>query len=1199
MSDYAERTNRVIEILAVEDSPTQAEHLRYLLEEGGYTVTVAPNGLLALDAARRRKPSLIISDIVMPQMDGYQLCREIKADVALKDIPVVLITSLSSPQDVIKGLECGADSFIRKPYDERYLLSRIEYLRANQALRQKEQTQLGLEIYLGGQRHFITAERQQIFDLLVSTYEEAVRLNEGLNRSNEWLHGLYRMAEGLNQAQDEREVCDISLTAAVELPGVRAGWIFLREGESNIRLAAVSGSPSALSDPHVPAGDCYCCRVLLGGELIQATHILECERMQRADSGENASCYHASIPLWSGSRVFGVMNLIGEDPTLFGDDDLAILNGVGNQIGIALERAHLRTHLEEMVAARTAALAAEVIERKLAEEEGRRQAARAEALVRSAGRVNAHLDLDTILAAICEETAQALHAPAVSLSLYDAERDRFEYAADFGLPPEYRRQLWPLRRAAMAGADASLPGVLPDADLDTAYGIHPALAVDLVHAQELIGRLTVHAGEAAPINGGDEQSLLQGLGDQAVQAIVNARLFAEAQRRLELLHALHAIDNAIIAVPDMAGTLDTIFRQITAQLKVDAVDVMLFDRQTKELSYAAGAGFDHEITWQTRWRLGEGYVGRVAAERQRVFVPNLQVAGFGRPALVHTEEFVSYSAVPLVVQDELRGVLEVFRRTEIDPRPEWVEAFQALALQTAIAIDHADLFAQTRHLLRRTQEQARQLEQIMDTVPEGVVFLDENFTVQIANQVAESHLASLAGAKVGEALVALGGRAITDIIDDPQSGKWQELVVADGKQVFEFAVRPMQGNLPVGGWVLVLREVTEDRQRRQHMLVQDRLATVGQLAAGIAHDFNNLLTPILLYTEMNVADAPKGSLLRENLEQVLLASNRARDLVYQILAFSRQGATQERKPILLRPYIKEVLKLMQAVLPSTISVREMIEEEKGNVIANPVQIQQIIMNLCTNAYHAMRQRGGTLTVKLDTYAADADFAARRAHLHPGTYARMTVSDTGHGMTASTMEHIFDPFFTTKAAGEGTGMGLSVVYGIVMSHDGDITVESAPGQGSSFQIYFPQIVGVTASEAGAPLEISGGNKQLLLVDDEESIVRVTKMVLENLGYTVTDFTDSVAALAEFRQQPDRFDLVITDLTMPAMTGNALAQAVHDLRPDVPILLVSGAHETLQNEATEISGKLDTLMKPFLMSELAKKVHRLLSADADRE
>ena len=1041
MPDQSIRTHKIIEILAVEDSPTQAEQLRYLLEEGGYAVVVASNGLQALDAVRRRKPSLIISDIVMPQMDGYQLCREIKSDAQLRDIPVVLITSLSSPQDVIKGLECGADSFIRKPYDEKYLLSRIEYLRANQALRQKEQTQMGLEIYLGGQRHFITAERQQIFDLLVSTYEEAVRLNEGLNRSNEWLHGLYRIAEGLNQAQSEREVCNVALTGAVELPGVRAGWIFLREGESGVRLAAVSGLRSVLGDVRTLEGDCHCRRLLLAGEFPQATHIVECERLKKAGVSEYGLRYHASIPLWSGSWIFGVMNLIGEEQSMFSDEDLAILNGVGNQIGIALERAHLRAHLEDMVAERTAALEAEIVERKLAEE--------------------------------------------------------------------------------------------------------------------------------------------------------------EAQRHLELLHALHTIDKAIIDVPDLPVTLSTVFREIAAQLQVDAVDVMVFDRETTELSYAAGIGFVHEITWQTRWQLGEGYVGRAAAERRLAFVPNLKEVDFGRVVLVQEEGFVSYYAVPLVVHDELRGVLEIFHRARIDPKPEWLESLQALALQTAIAINHADLFAQTRRLLQRTQEQARQLEQIMDTVPEGVLFLDADYTIQIANEIAGSYLALLADAKVGEVLTHLGGRATAEIISEPGSREWLELAVHNGRHVFEIAARPMRGNSYAGGWVLVLREVTEDRQRRQTMQVQDRLATVGQLAAGIAHDFNNLLTPILLYTEMNVNDAPQGSLMRDNLEQVLVAAGRARDLIYQILAFSRQGAVQERKSIQLRPYIREVLKLMHAVLPSTIAVHEIIDEEAGSVSANPIQIQQILMNLCTNAYHAMRRQGGALTVRLDTYSADADFVARHTHLRVGPYVRVTVSDTGHGMTPSTMEHIFDPFFTTKAAGEGTGMGLSVVYGIVMSYEGEITVASTPGQGSTFQIYLPQVPAVAEIEEAATRLIAGGNKHILLVDDEESIVRVTKVVLQSMGYTVTDHTSSEAAFAEFSQRPELFDLVITDLTMPRITGMALAQALHDIRPGLPILLISGANEMPHTETAETAGIRDTLTKPFLMSDLATKVHRLLSADVGKD
>jgi DNA-binding response OmpR family regulator len=364
------------EILIAEDSATQAELLAALLEAHGYLVRVASDGVAALAAIRSRKPVLVVSDVVMPKMDGYGLCRAIKDDPATNDIPVILVTTLVDPGDLIRGLECGADNFIRKPFEASYLIARIEYLVMNLDLRKNQKMKVGIEINLGGQRHFISAERQQILDLLISTFEQAVHLNrelaerEGaLEHSNQVLHGLYRVTEGLNRILDKREVAETVLERAMELPGVRAGWITLREGETGFRLVAARNLPPALAQPGALDGMCRCRRKLLAGEFDSVTSILDCERLESARGDTWGLKAHVCVPIWVGDEVLGVMNLVGNVDGLFDDEDKENLYTVGNQLGVALDRAQVHEGLERLVAERTATLVAEVEQRKLAQAE--------------------------------------------------------------------------------------------------------------------------------------------------------------------------------------------------------------------------------------------------------------------------------------------------------------------------------------------------------------------------------------------------------------------------------------------------------------------------------------------------------------------------------------------------------------------------------------------------------------------------------------------------------------------------------------------------------------------------------------------------------------------------------------------------------------------------------------------------------------
>ncbi|MDE2308891.1 MAG: EAL domain-containing protein [Xanthomonadaceae bacterium] len=387
-------TNRRIDILVAGESPAQAEKLQCLFEEHGYTVATAADGKQALAAARRHKPALIVSDALMPEMDGFALCGEIRRDGTLNDVPVILLATLSDTRDIVRGLECGADGFIRKPYEDRHLLARVDGLLTNNELRRQRKMPTEAEIRLGGQTHVIAAGRQQIADLLISLGEEVVHLGEELQArqrevadSNGTLTGLYHIAEGLNRAATEREVCDQVLEHAMELPRVQAGWISLWENGA-FRMAAARNLPPALQREGAMDGLCDCRRRFVAGELDQVSNTLECERLKRAEGDTCGLRYHASVPLWSGERMLGIMNLVGADQGLFKDSDLATLFGVGHQVGVALERTRLHGRLEQLVEERTAALTAEIDRRKRIQEEQARLVAIIEATPDLVGTAN-------------------------------------------------------------------------------------------------------------------------------------------------------------------------------------------------------------------------------------------------------------------------------------------------------------------------------------------------------------------------------------------------------------------------------------------------------------------------------------------------------------------------------------------------------------------------------------------------------------------------------------------------------------------------------------------------------------------------------------------------------------------------------------------------------------------------------------------
>ena len=390
----------------------------------------------------------------------------------------------------------------------------------------------------------------------------------------------------------------------------------------------------------------------------------------------------------------------------------------------------------------------------------------------------------------------------------------------------------------------------------------------------------------------------------------------------------------------------------------------------------------------------------------------------------------------------------------------------------------------------------------------------------------------------------------------------------------------------------VLWDITEQEKLRKRMQRMEKMEALGTLAGGIAHEFNNFLSVISINTESVLLDMEEASPPPNPLQAVLGAVKRGKDLVQQIISFSRQKP-QERKPMKMSPAMEEGLKFLRNSLPANIEIQKDLAAEADTIVGDPTEVHQILMNLCSNASHAMREEGGVLGVKLTPVQMGAGEAAQYPGLKPGPYLRLTVSDTGRGIPPELMEKIFDPFFTTKKTGEGTGMGLAVVHGLVKSYGGAITVRSEPGRGSTFEVFIPRADSGPEPRMSAARAFSLGNERVLLVEDEEIQLRSFEGMLQRLGYRVTSRRNGLDALAEFETHPDNYDLVITDQTMPKMTGVQLAKALLEVRPSIPVILCTGYSEIIDAEAAKELGVREFVMKPFSVAQFSATIRKVLT------
>jgi PAS domain S-box-containing protein len=499
-----------------------------------------------------------------------------------------------------------------------------------------------------------------------------------------------------------------------------------------------------------------------------------------------------------------------------------------------------------------------------------------------------------------------------------------------------------------------------------------------------------------------------------------------------------------------------------------------------------------------------------------------------------------------------------------------------------------------------------------DAITDPVLILDTDMRVVRANRAASRLLAGDRDPVEGRTCHQLfAGAAVpcrtcpVQTVRRERKPYSQEITHRYLGRTFSVACSPISGNDTVIGYILSAKDISHQRNLERRLIHAHKLEAIATLAGGIAHDFNNILGAILGNADLLLFRLPSKepggkppmgppitfAEVEEHVQAIKRAGTRAKDLVSQILAFSRQSIGQRRN-ILITPVVKEACRLLRASIPATIDFHLTIGGEIGMIHADPAQIQQVLMNLCTNAVQAIGERAGEIEVSLREVETGAAEKLRYHDLQPGRYVVLTVRDTGRGIPEEMLERIFDPFFTTREVGEGSGMGLAVLHGIIVSHDGVIDVSSEPGRGSVFTVFLPRVQNPDGNEEDQMSAMPRGTETILFVDDEEDIVLMRTRMLSYLGYRVLPATGPEQALSLFADNRDRIDLLITDHTMPRMTGLQLAAAISAGRPELPIILCSGYSEAVSPEEAEQAGVRRFLAKPVDMRMLAIAIRELL-------
>ena len=1123
--------DKQFKVLLIEDNPGDVRLIREMLAEAGgalYDLECADRLQTGLERLAEGGIDVILLDLGLPDSQGLDTLGRVLAESLAAPAVIVVLTGLDDEALAVQAVGAGAQDYLVKGQVEGNLLVR--------ALR-------------------YAIERQ--------------RMEESLRQRNRELALLHRAGQSLTSSLDLDRVLDSVLEEVRRLLEVVACSVWLSDQTTGELVCRQVTGPKGASVRgwRLSPGEGLAGWVARHGESLIVPDVRSDERHFKGVDQQTGLelCSILSVPLRAKQDVIGVLQVVDTDLDRFTLTDLRLIEPLAATAAIAIENARLYQ----------------------AERESRK---RAEVLRQAAQAVGSSLELDEILRLILEQLKRALvydtasvlilregNVPdqVVGIGYTDEQMTSQESRRLLEDSPILRQMAHDLRPVVSADV-RQLDGWIwvPGAE-----HVRSWLGVPLVARGRMIGVLMI---DSAQLNafGKAEVQMAQALAQHAAQAIENAQLFDEARRRAAHQEALNAAIAAAAAASDLPELLETALDSTLQALGLEMGGIWVADEQ-------AIRGLSPEIIPAIRQTTKDAelfFPGPVARQDLE------QVAVTGPPAvyvpIMGRFGIRASLTAPILVEGRRLGGLNVAAPESRRWSPEEVALVEAVGRQIGGAVERLGL-------LEKTQEQARQVQQIVDTVPEGMLLLDADLRVALANPLAREYLAVLADANVGDTLTQLGGRPLAELLTSPPQGLWHEVEI-DGPPhgVFEMIARPMEAGPENEGWVLVIRDVTREREIQQRIQQRDRLAAVGQLAAGIAHDFNNIMAVIVLYTRMGLSLPDVPPQIRERLTTIDRQATRATDLVQQILDFSRR-AVLERRPMDLVTFLKEQVRLLERTLPESIKIDLTYGMGEHMVNADPTRMQQVIMNLALNARDAMPE-GGELHIGLERIGIEPGELSPLPEMEAGEWVRVTVTDTGTGIPPDVLPRIFEPFFTTRAP-LGTGLGLAQVYGIVKQHEGHVDVTTKVGEGTTFVFYLPALPVSQPEESRLskmPDLLKGQGETILVVEDNAVMREALADGLEMLNYQSLEAENGREALATFERHGDEIALVLSDLVMPEMGGIMLFHALRQRNPAVRVVILTGYPLAEEDGELRAQGIADWIQKPVDLEQLAEVMDRVL-------